>query len=92
VAWVLVIVRVTIVELIPGPLLGVVWNIRGALDFFLDLMAVLLLELKVPIRADAGAHVIEGALIPNNIGPANLLGRLLTVIIVVLKVPRHYMR
>jgi hypothetical protein len=54
VAWVLVIVRVTIVELIPGPLLGVVWNIRGGvLDFFLDLMAVLLLELKVPIRADA---------------------------------------
>jgi hypothetical protein len=56
------------------------------------MMAVLLLVLNVPIRADAGAHVIEGALIPNNIGPANLLGRLLTVIIVVLKVPRHYMR
>ncbi len=86
----LVIVRVAIVELIPGSLLGVVRDIRGAFDFFLDkMMAVLLL---VPIRADAGAHVIEGALIPNNIGPANLLGRLLTVIIVVLKVPRHYMR
>jgi hypothetical protein len=35
-AWVLVIVRVAIVELIPGSLLGVVWDIRGALDFFLD--------------------------------------------------------
>jgi len=66
-----------------------VWDIRGALDFFLDQMMAVL---QVPIRADAGAHVIEGALIPNNIGPANLLGRLLTVIIVVLKVPRHYMR
>lgn len=88
---VLVIVRASIVELVPGPLLGVVGHARGTFYLFLHLIAaVLLLVLKVPVRAGAGAQLIEGALIPNDIGLAHLLRMLRAVFVVLLNVPRHY--
>jgi hypothetical protein len=88
---VLVKVSAAIVELIPGPLLRVERHARGALNLLLEpMVSILLLELKVPVRAGAGAHFIEGALIPNDIGPADLLRRFLAIVIVVLKVPRHH--
>jgi len=88
---VLVIVRASIIELIPGPLLGVVGHTRGTFYLFLHLIAaVLLLVLKIPVRAGAGAQLIESALIPNDIGLAHLLRRLRAVFVVLLNVPRHY--
>jgi len=96
-AWVLVKVGVAIVELIPGPLLGIVRDSLGTFYLLLVLViGILLLVLKVSIRAGTGAQLIKSALIPNDIGLANLLGwvlgpkRILTVVIMaLLKVPSY---
>ena len=95
VAWVLVKVGVAIVELIPGPLLGIVRDTGGTFYLLLVLViGILLLVLKVSIRAGTGAQLIKSAFIPNDIGLAHLLRwvlgpeRILTVVIMtLLKVP-----
>jgi len=96
-AWVLVKVGVAIVKLIPGPLLGIVRDTGGTFYLLLVLViGILLLVLKVSIRAGTGAQLIKSALIPNDIGLAHLLGwvlgpeRILTVVIMaLLKVPSY---
>lgn len=84
----LVKVSVAIIELIPRSLLSVMRD-RGPFYLLLESIGILLLELNIPIRAGAGAHFIKGALIPNDIRLADLLRRVLAVLMA-LKVPRYY--
>jgi hypothetical protein len=58
-AWVLVKVCIAIVKLIPGPLLGIVRDTGGTFYLLIVLViGILLLVLKVSIRAGTGAQLI----------------------------------